>query len=527
MRNTAAAAAFDPDEGPDAAAVRAAEETLSAAANLVSVDPAKLSSDVLLTYVGLLGNVARVVEGQQVGNVGDIARRSDVDAGFSGLAASHGAKGPTGLFEKITGVKNSAAHRFTRVAKQTTPRLSDTGLPLDPVFVQTAEALAEGTIGLDVAEAITSVLGPVLSRVAPEQMDWAEAKLIGNATGAYGEAPHTADGVRVQARAFVTVLDPDGVKPSADELHAARTLVFKHLDDGSMKITGVLSPEQAAQVTPVFDAVMSKRTSPTFLHTEELASKHEPAEERSRSQERADVFTAMIAGIGKQKNTPQLHGRGPTVLVTTTTENVDNDTGAAWSPGTPAPLPMSFVKQMQCDGDTHDVTIDEHGDVLNLGGATRFFTAKQRLALIARDGTTCVVDDCNVPVWMCEAHHILRWEDGGPTDLPNGVLVCWYHHRLLDHDDWTITRDDNEHPQLVPPGWYVNRRYLGRRKAPRDGVGNGTRASSSGTTSTRDRGSALGNATSTPENGRSRFADGRVNKDHDPPDDGRDIGPRS
>ncbi|WP_166999177.1 HNH endonuclease signature motif containing protein [Paramicrobacterium fandaimingii] len=466
MHEAAAAPGFEPNEGPDAVAARTADGALAGVAELASIDPSELSANALLNFVGVLGNISRIIEGRQISNVGDIARRSDTDAGFDGLAARHGAKSPTALFEVITGAKNSTAYRFATVAKHTTPRVSDTGLPLDPVFAQTAHALSEGTIGLDVAESITSTLAPILPRVSPEQIDWAEKTLIGNATGAFGEVPFTADAVRQQARLFRVALDPDGVEPTAEELHEARKLVFKHQDDGSMKVTGVLSPEQAAQVTPVFDACMSKRTSPTFMHAEELAATKQAPEERSRPQERADVFTAMIAGVGKQHSTPKLHGRGPTVMVTVKNEDLDAGTGAAWSPGTPAPLPMSFVTQMQCDGDTRNVTIDEHGDVLNLGNARRFFTAKQRLALIARDGNTCVAPGCDIPAWLCEAHHIHRYEDGGPTDLDNGVLACWFHHRLLDHDDWTITRDKNGHPRLIPPDWYVNRRYLGRREAP-------------------------------------------------------------
>src|SRR5699024_1879465 len=141
---------------------------LSAAAPLSEIDPTVLSADALLRFVGLLANISRVVEGRQVSNVGDIARRSDTGAGFDGLAARHGSASPTALFEKVTGVKNSTAYRYTKLAQRTTPRVSDTGLPLEPVFAQTAEALAEGTIGLDMAEAITSTLAPVLPRVAPE-----------------------------------------------------------------------------------------------------------------------------------------------------------------------------------------------------------------------------------------------------------------------------------------------------------------------------------------------------------------------
>ncbi|WP_166984282.1 HNH endonuclease signature motif containing protein [Paramicrobacterium fandaimingii] len=484
MHEAVTAPGFEPNGGPDAVAVEAAEDLLSAASRLASIDPAGLSANTLLTYTGLLGNSSRIIEGRQISNVGDIARRSDTDAGFDGLAARHGAKSPTALFEVITGAKNSTAYRFATVAKHTTPRVSDTGLPLDPVFAQTAQALSEGTIGLDVAESITSTLAPILPRVSPEQIDWAEKTLIGNATGAYGEVPFTADAVRQQARLFRVALDPDGVEPTAEELHEARKLVFKHQDDGSMKITGVLSPEQAAQVTPVFDACMSKRTSPTFMHAEELAATKQAPEERTRQQERADVFTSIIGGVGKQHSTPKLHGRGPTVMVTVKDDDLENSTGAAWSPGTPAPLPMSFVTQMQCDGDTMNVTIDEHGDVLNLGHARRFFTAKQRLALIARDGNTCAAADCDIPAWLCEAHHVQRWENGDRTDVANGLIVCWFHHRLLERGEWSLTRDKNGHPRLTPPDWYVNRRYLGQRRAPGD-------------------------------------------DDSDPPDAGRDTGPRT
>ncbi|WP_167133496.1 HNH endonuclease, partial [Paramicrobacterium chengjingii] len=347
-------------------------------------------------------------------------------------------------------------------------RVSDTGLPLDPMFSLTADALNEGTIGLDVAEAITSALAPVLSRVAPEQAEWAESTLLGNATGAFGEVPVSADVLRQQARMFCVALDPDGVEPTAEELHEARALLFRHRDDGSMKITGTLSPEQAAQVTPVFDAFMSKRTSPKFMETDELAAHGQEPEARSKQQERADVFTAIIGGTGKQDTTPKLHGRGPTVLVTVKDDDLENGAGAAWSPGTPAPLPMSFVKQMRCDGDTRQVVISSDGDVLNLGYARREFTPKQRLALIARDGGTCVAMDCDIPAWLCEAHHVQGWAKDGKTDATNGVMLCWFHHRLVERGEWALIRDDTGHPRLIPPDWYVNRRYLGRRRKPGD-----------------------------------------------------------
>ncbi|WP_265142019.1 HNH endonuclease signature motif containing protein, partial [Microbacterium sp. MPKO10] len=212
-----------------------------------------------------------------------------------------------------------------------------------------------------------------------------------------------------------------------------------------------------------------------------------------------------------------------------------------WSPGTPAALPMSFVKQMRCNGNTHKVTIDAHGDVLNLGDTERFFTAKQRLALVARDGTTCAAADCDIPAWLCEAHHIQGWDNGGPTNLDNGVLLCWFHHRLVEHSEWAITRNHDGHPKLVPPGWYVNRRYLGKRHRPGDnedgdgpgespggdGPSGGDRPSDGG----RPGGSGcpggsggLGNGTGSEQRG---SPEGPDIPGDDPPDYGRDTGPRT
>ena len=41
----------------------------------------------------------------------------------------------------------------------------------------------------------------------------------------------------------------------------------------------------------------------------------------------------------------------------------------------------------------------------------------------------CPEPGCTLGPAFCEAHHIWHWEDGGPTNLDNLKLLCWYHHR--------------------------------------------------------------------------------------------------
>ena len=33
------------------------------------------------------------------------------------------------------------------------------------------------------------------------------------------------------------------------------------------------------------------------------------------------------------------------------------------------------------------------------------------------------------------------WEDDGPTDLDNGLLLCRRHHNLIHHTGWRLQRD--------------------------------------------------------------------------------------
>ena len=68
---------------------------------------------------------------------------------------------------------------------------------------------------------------------------------------------------------------------------------------------------------------------------------------------------------------------------------------------------------------------------------TRVINRRLRRALEHRD-PTCAVPGCGATRGL-HAHHIRHWEDGGPTELDNLVLVCPYHHRLHHRGVITIT----------------------------------------------------------------------------------------
>ena len=38
----------------------------------------------------------------------------------------------------------------------------------------------------------------------------------------------------------------------------------------------------------------------------------------------------------------------------------------------------------------------------------------------------------------CQFHHIIPWEQGGPTDLDNLIPLCSKHHHLVHEGMWSI-----------------------------------------------------------------------------------------
>jgi HNH endonuclease len=74
----------------------------------------------------------------------------------------------------------------------------------------------------------------------------------------------------------------------------------------------------------------------------------------------------------------------------------------------------------------------------------------QRAALVVRDGG-CRFLGCARPLAWCEAHHLVPWLDGGPTDLANLALVCRAHHRAVHEGGWRLHRDPDGRVVATPP----------------------------------------------------------------------------
>ncbi len=88
--------------------------------------------------------------------------------------------------------------------------------------------------------------------------------------------------------------------------------------------------------------------------------------------------------------------------------------------------------------------------ILDAGRTQRLVTAAQRRALRHRD-RGCVFPGCDRPAGWCDAHHLVHWARGGPTDLSNLVLLCPHHHTTVHDDGWTLTRAPDGAVTAHPP----------------------------------------------------------------------------
>lgn len=112
------------------------------------------------------------------------------------------------------------------------------------------------------------------------------------------------------------------------------------------------------------------------------------------------------------------------------------------------PISHSLARLLSCDANLNPVIVDEHGVPLAMGRTVRLATAEQRAALRIRD--RCCIK-CGRAAQFCEAHHIVFWERGGPTDLTNLALVCGDCHNDIHYRGWDIALGDDGHPRVIPP----------------------------------------------------------------------------
>src|SRR6266542_7099369 len=145
----------------------------------------------------------------------------------------------------------------------------------------------------------------------------------------------------------------------------------------------------------------------------------------------ADALVALCSSRIAQDTDPAR----ATVVVHASLDTQSGDLGGCEIEGGPAIHP-EVARRLACHGRIQAVLEDRGGQVVRLGRISREPPAWMLRQLRYRDR------ECTFPGYgerrFTQAHHIVWWERGGPTDLDNLVLVCTFHHKLVHEYGWAI-----------------------------------------------------------------------------------------
>ena len=296
-------------------------------------------------------------------------------------------------------------------------------------------------VGVGVVREVDEILAALAAQVGPAELDKACE--------------------RVRAHA-----DPDGPDPDPDADFDRRGITIGR-QDRMVFIRGQLDPETGASLLTALDAL---RKPPAA------------GDARTAAQRRADALGQLAGDALVAGRLPTVGGVRPQlgILITPQTLLRDPDSDAAPRPRWPWPqpppdeaqtappgpspadplaaagipprpepawldwigeIPTALAQRLACDAEVWRAVLDPAtGLPLELGRSQRLVPAWLRKALHARD-RGCRWPGCDAPSAWSDAHHLLPWYLGGPTDIDNLLMMCRWHHRLVHEGQWQISFD--------------------------------------------------------------------------------------
>ena len=415
---------------------------------------------------------------------GVVAKRSERELGYSGLAQRTGYRTPVAMVQSITGSTrteaarqvrlgeamgeaDAATHQAIDLAPESEAALFDTtGTGADPGDLEPAptrrrempwyepltRAVQDHRLKSESVNPILRGLGEPTEHCGTDALRAAAEELLAVADGA------NADELGRRARMIRDRIDPVGVALRFTGRYEQRKWRFGRNENGARTAWIEFDDESAAWVDAIVGSAMRpRRGGPRFVDPDEV-KRARALQEDPRTNDQL-VFDLLMDTLraGAQADPATIFGsRQPGVRVVVTREQLS----ARSSDGTPAgtgffeetgtAVPAAFVHKQACDAGTRTILTDSGGSPLDVGREQRFFTSKQRIVLAIRDGG-CEFPDCDRPPSFCEVHHIDEWvADDGLTDLADGILLCRHHHMLLHNNGWRIMREGSVY-WLIPP----------------------------------------------------------------------------
>ncbi len=347
---------------------------------------------------------------------------------------------------------------------------------------------------------LTGEIGPALAltalRETARMTDLVEADLLPAATTAmldYGVARGCAEARRIRPHLIAAYGREGEFDDQEKKLRAGAYLSSPQVADGELtEYRMAMTPEQAARFEAAIEPLSKPAPNDTTGERDLRPAGQRRVEALAAVCGRVAGTDAATADPGGARNTLHVGMNLADLLnhlstdddTTSSTTRADTrpETGGAGTAKTAAPgagtgaggrtgcgrvlltraqatiLAPATVRQLACDADLIPIVFGSEGEVLDVGRAVRLFTRAQRRALWHRD-RGCTYPGCDVPAGWCQAHHLVHWVDGGPSDLQHAALLCPRHHTQVHDQRLTGTvHPPDEHGRSVTwdlaPGSY-------------------------------------------------------------------------
>ncbi|WP_084104444.1 DUF222 domain-containing protein [Demequina sp. NBRC 110056] len=381
------------------------------------------------------------------------AARSRAKSRSVGLARKRGKGDERGLVSAQTGGSNAEAGRLIELGEMLrdaekaelgaseprgeaeSPNAAPPAAEARPVFPVVAAAVKAGELSTEASTMITRMLTRVGKRIGDAAMAVAEKDLVFSAR--YMRLEKLAGLItRTEER-----LDREHREQLAQERRERRYLRIGEAADGMITINGRLDPENGVPLVSLLHAMVNQNFRlRKRMQDAAKAGESVVIDERTPEQVRADAlgdFARHVAGCDVEV----LPRSGATLVLRTDVKDLREGLAGASIDGLSASVDAGTLRRMAAAAGIIPQVMDGKSVVLDQGRRTQYFTRPQKLALVERDGGCAM---CGAPPSWCDAHHIVHWSRGGPTDLSNGVLLCVRCHHDLHRAGWKIDATPEE-----------------------------------------------------------------------------------
>ncbi len=344
-----------------------------------------------------LARQRRILDAAILDEIAEMDREDTAkDAGYTRLPV---------LLAEVLHITRSKASRLVAQAEQIAETVTPTGHVTPAQLPAMREALHAGLVDGEHIEQVAEALKALPAWVSVQDRELVETTLT--------ETASTADPKVVGGHAKVIIehFDQDGREPRhEDQLgEPANSFTYRRTRDGGMDFKGHVERECAELLE-------------NLIHAFGTPVADDPRPRRHRL---GDAFSDVIDAASNAAKLPTTAGEKPHLAVYLNWNVLSDAVGTATlESGTP--LSASATRRLACDADIIPIVLGRDSVPLDMGRAYRHVRTDQRKALIARD-MGCAYPNCGAPASWCDAHHIIHWAHGGPTDLNNLVLLCRKH----------------------------------------------------------------------------------------------------